>query len=102
MGEVVFSLERRYHILSRVSAANEGQNMHDIVTRAIKLILYRVSNVITYLSHTCACIRGKNGPPLKMPPLSGPPLKTLLTTVVTYMWHLTDLNTDKCNYKSSF
>ena len=28
-GEVisVLSLERRYHILSRVSAANEGQNM---------------------------------------------------------------------------
>ena len=39
-GEVisVLSLERRYHILSRVSAANEGQK-YDIVTRAIKLIL---------------------------------------------------------------
>ena len=39
-GEVVsvLSLERRYHILSRVSATNEGKKYY-IVTRAIKLIL---------------------------------------------------------------
>ena len=50
----VLSLERRYHILSRVSAANEGQNMI-VVTRAIKLILPSLecdNPFITYLCFT--------------------------------------------------
>ena len=38
-----------------ISERSERGTKYDIVTRAIKLIL-RVSNVITYLSHTCAFI----------------------------------------------
>ena len=42
-----------------ISERSERGTKYDIVTRAIKLIL-RVSNVITYLSHTCAFIWVKN------------------------------------------
>ena len=55
-GEVisVLSLERRYHILSRVSAANEGQN--DIVTRAIKLILPSLECDNLFITYLCLYI----------------------------------------------
>ena len=53
-GEVIsdLSLERRYHILSRVHERSERGTKHDIVTRAIKLILPSIEYdnlFITYL-----------------------------------------------------
>ena len=59
-GEVisVLSLERRYHILSRVSAANEGEK-YDIVTRAIKLILPSLEYDNLFITYLCFYLEQK-------------------------------------------
>ena len=54
----VLSLERRYHILSRVSAANEGQK-YDIVTRAIKLILPSLECDNLFITYLCLYLEQK-------------------------------------------
>ena len=53
-GEVisVLSLEGRYHILSRVSAAKRGTK-YDIVTRAIKLILPSLECDNLFITYLC-------------------------------------------------
>ena len=49
----VLSLDGRYRILSRVSEASEGQNMNDIVTRAIKLILPSLECDNLFITYLC-------------------------------------------------
>ena len=60
-GEVisVLSLERRYHILSRVSAANEGDSDKRIVTRAIKLILPSLEYDNLFITYLCLYLEQK-------------------------------------------
>ena len=50
----ILSVERRHHILSRVSATNEGNLWYCIFLKAIKMISYRSDNLLMPYVNTCA------------------------------------------------